>query len=88
MQRGPSLFPKDLFLERPNRAHPAAKAQLHYGIEIYEIAKHHHWVHSRASADWHDVVGSPENCQPLYDAMRKVITTPTHIYTTMNTAPK
>jgi hypothetical protein len=32
-------------------------------------------------------LAAQDNCQPLYDAMNKVITTPTHIYTTTNTAP-
>jgi hypothetical protein len=38
------------------------------------------------------LIGTPglaaqNNCQPLYDAMSKVITTPTHIYITTNAAP-
>lgn len=28
------------------------------------------------------------NCQPVFDALNKVITTPTHIYSTMDTIPK
>ena len=32
-------------------------------------------------------LAAQDNCQPLYDAMSKVMTTPTHIFTTSNTAP-
>jgi len=32
-------------------------------------------------------LAAQDTCQPLYDAMLKVIDTPTHIYTTMGTAP-